>query len=164
MAFNTDDGYTSLQLGLSLSLHSCTSDYLGDITGANNIPPPKSYPTFHIVNSSTTPEVTGHWILLYLHSPLTVIEYFDPLCKPPSQHSHHIQSYLQTFSPRGYLTNTFRVQPPESYNCGLYCCFVADKRCQGILLRDIMNMFHSKDLDDNETIVSQYYRNHILGL
>lgn len=157
-------GHTSLQLTTALTLHKCTNEAFGSVVAANAIPPlANHFPIFYIVNSSTESQVAGHWILLYIHSPNSAVEYFDPLHNSPAQYSSYIDNYLKAYSHPYYITNAFKVQPSDSFNCGLFCCFVADKRCQNISLSEIMTMFDKEDLVYNDDLVVNYFRNHILS-
>ena len=160
----SDKGHTSAQLAAALRYHGCTTQALGSVVAADEIPPPGyRFPIFYIVNSSVDENVRGHWILLYISSPVSAIEYFDPLHKPPMQYSNHIDNYLKTYSAPYYISSTYRVQPSDSYNCGLYCCYVADKRCQNMSLSSIMQTFDQNDLVYNDNMVVSYFHQHILA-
>ena len=154
-------GYTSLQLGAALRTHSCTSNVLHAITGADHIPPPVFYPSFIIVNSSSDPNISGHWLLIYAESSTSALEFFDSLGQSPGHYSRHIDNYLKVYSSPTFITNTFKIQPSDSVNCGLYCAYVADRRAQGEPFSVVMQHFKSDNLQYNDRLVDRYYREHI---
>ena len=154
-------GYTSIQLGYALRFHQCTAPYFGDIVPADAIPAPQSYPIFYIVNTEIEQGVIGHWILLIMTAPGAIIEYFDPLAKNPAEHSVHIDNYLKVHSGPDYIKNTVKYQSSDSFNCGLFCAFVADKRSQGKSFAQTMRYFNSDDLSMNDVMVESYYKRHI---
>ena len=154
-------GYTSLQLGTALRLHGCTSNLLDDITGADSIPPPSFYPSFCIVNTSSDPSISGHWLLIYAETKASALEFFDSLGEKPSHYSSHIENYLKAYSSPTFITNSFKIQPSNSFNCGLFCAYMADRRAQGEPFSSVMHHFKRDDLEYNDHLVENYYRKHI---
>ena len=155
-------GYTTLQLKVALRSHRCTTLILDDITAADNIPQPSKFPCFFIVNTSSDVDTPGHWLLLFFTRNST-LEYFDSLNKTPLHYSVHIENYINEYCENQYITNSFRVQPVNSFNCGPFCAYVADQRSQNVSFKQIMSQFEDTDLDINDHKVVQYYNNHILS-
>lgn len=131
--------------------------------GGENIPVPTRYPTYFLVNSSSTPQIPGHWLLLYLPSKLGCLEYFDSLCRPPEFYSDNIRDYIHVNSRGSYISNEHRVQSQNSFNCGLYAAYVIDKRLQGHTLAETLTNFDTVNLDYNDKLVTSYYNSHILA-
>ncbi len=155
------EGYSSVELTRYIKYHTCTYPIFGGVVSANKIPTIEKYPTFYIVNTSNIPSVVGHWILLFFPAPDYPIEYYDSLCNKPSHYSYEIEAYLQMNSNPKYHMNKSRHQPSSSYNCGLYCAFVADKRSRGYDFNNVMKYFDKVNLWGNDEMVEDYYINHI---
>lgn len=156
-------GHTSLQLHLALALHPCTSAQLGGVVGADSIPIAAAYPTYFVVNSSSTPQVAGHWLLLHLPSKIAALQFFDPLARPPEFYSTHISGYIHQHSGDSYICNQHQVQSSQSPNCGLFVLYMADKLSRGESFTHALRGFDTKNLDYNDEMVTRYYRSHILA-
>ncbi len=153
-------GYSSLRLGMACKTHLCTAPYLYDIVSVGDIPIPIYFPCFLIINTSTVSSIPGHWLLLFFPS-RNSIEYFNSLCNPPSYYSTNLDTYIKSYSFPKYIRNKHRYQSYNSYNCGLFCLFIADKRCMGYTYSHIMNYFNKTLLLKNDRIVERYYKHHI---
>ena len=158
-------GYTGRQLANIAANHECLAPYFGGIKAANTLPTfIKSYPAFFIVNSDLWWQKGSHWLLIVIPAANTPLIYFDALGKRASQYSAHIEYFLRLHSSTHFLANTLRYQPSHSSLCGLYCLYVADKICQGQTFATVLNSFHCRQLEVNDQMVADYYKNHLLKL
>ena len=111
-----------------------------------------SYPknkTIYIVNQDTSDKEGSHWIVIFMDS---VPEHFDSSGQAPIERIH---SYLIANGPLFYA-NRERVQDFYSNSCGLFCLFFAYFKSRGYTFADIMSMF-SSNLVINENIVQTFY-------
>ena len=104
-----------------------------------------------IFNSITRDMQTmGHWLALYskrLKDNTIHVTFFDSFGLSISHYNPILQNYLKLHSPniKKLDKNTFPLQSNNSYVCGAYVCFVAEKLVQGQHLKEICNTNFKKN-------------------
>ena len=143
-------------------MHRCTGQNFGSWYSANAIPPFCSkHPIFYIDNSEPSYSNGKHWLLITVLSRDRTAEFFDPLRKDPGSYHSDIQTYLESKCRPHYIFNNIRYEPPDSKLCGLYCLVVADLRCRGKSIDEIMKWFDQNDLTKNDTVIDDYFIGHM---
>ena len=112
----------------------------------------------------------GHWLLLYserLSDGMLHVTFFDSFGLSISHYNPILINYLNRHSShiKNLDFNTFPLQANNSYVCGAYVCFIAEKLVSGQHLKQICkNFFKKNDRKFNDTVVtrfikSKWYRN-----
>ena len=71
-----------------------------------------------------------------------------------------IENYLKAGGV-GFTCNTVKYQPSDSKLCGLYCLVVADLRCRGKKMNEVLSLFDSQILSKNDATVTAYFLIHM---
>ena len=118
-----------------------------------------------IFNSITRDMQTmGHWLALYskrLKDNTIHVTFFDSFGLSISHYNPILQNYLKLHSPniKKLDKNTFPLQSNNSYVCGAYVCFVAEKLVQGQHLKEICNSnFKKNNRKYNDLVVVRFIK------
>lgn len=80
--------------------------------------------------------VGEHWVLFYKIN--DVLEYFDPLGKPPEFWSKYLYFYVKKAPDYVLAAGNEHLQTPNSQLCGKYCVFYLHLRCCGFTMENII--------------------------
>jgi hypothetical protein len=139
--------------------HKHTCYYFGGVYAADTLPRiVPFYPIFYICNTALSYRPGKHWVLIFLPGN-DIPEYFDSLGFPPEFHNYLIHQFLMKQGPR-YWLNYIKVQADNTKTCGQFCLFVADMRCIGLNMDEIMELFYL-NLNRNENLVTGYVNVHM---
>ena len=118
-----------------------------------------------IFNSITRDMQTmGHWLALYskrLKDNTIHVTFFDSFGLSISHYNPILQNYIKLHSPniKKLDKNTFPLQSNNSYVCGAYVCFVAEKLVQGQHLKEICNTnFKKNNRKYNDLVVVRFIK------
>jgi hypothetical protein len=152
----------NLQLERICVLHNHTRPYFGGVYSADTLPTAiDKYPTFYFCNTDLHNEKGTHWVLIYLSSDVGIPIYYDSLGKSPEEQNVLIRDFLIVNGPR-YIINTTRHQNHNTNTCGMFCLFVADMLCKGLVFSEVINLFDPTHLVYNEIIVRGYVIDHMM--
>ena len=153
---------SNIQINSILSRHYHTSHYYGGCYSADTLPLKVfKYPSFLIVNASSSSEICGHWLFFGFPAKRADSEFFDSLGESPSSYSRSFHDFLINNGSGKYVSNTRRYQDDNSVTCGHFCLYVADKRCQNIPLPGCFSRFDPAEWAINEAIVTNYVSQHM---
>lgn len=108
--------------------------------------PRKKKPCSYIANTQKHNEPGEHWVCLYFPAQ-DLPEYFDSYGFLPQREFKEILGNSYRLS-RGFF------QYPLSSTCGQYCIFYILQRCLGKTMTDILNMFTTENLIENDILVN----------
>ena len=102
----------------------------------------------------------SHWLLLLFAGSVVPSEFFDPLGRLPD---HYNEKFVRVLKVNGtdFIANRTRVQAENSTNCGAFVAFISDLRCIGYTLNEAVAKLSSTNLPANDTLVENYFINHI---
>ena len=124
-----------------------------------------------IFNSITRDMQTmGHWLALYskrLKDNTIYVTFFDSFGLSITYYNPILQNYIKKLSPyiKKFDFNTFPLQSNNSYVCGAYVCFIAEKLVLGQYLKEICDQNFKKnnrkynDLQVVRFIKQRWYKN-----
>ena len=124
-----------------------------------------------IFNSITRDMQTmGHWLALYsfrLNDNTIYVTFFDSFGLSISHYNPILRNYIKLHSPyiKKFDFNTFPLQSNNSYVCGAYVCFIAEKLVLGQYLKEICDQYFKKnnrkynDLQVVRFIKQRWYKN-----
>ena len=101
----------------------------------------------------------GHWLALYskwLKDNTIYVNFFDSFGLSITHYNPILQNYLKLHSPniKKIDLNTFPLQSNNSYVCGAYVCFMAEKLVLGQCLKEICEInFKNNDRKYNDSQV-----------
>ena len=118
------------------------------------------------LHSNTSVTTVGHWVCFYLEfQPVGNMIFFDSFGFPPGFYNSDFLTFINEKYPK---FNVFdfgvQMQPNESQKCGLYVLnFVHYVSHYGIekFKCFFKNRFNSKNLRQNDAIVTRYYFKHL---
>ena len=124
----------------------------------------KNIPVNHflICNTDLSSGPGQHWFVLFRYS-VSELECFDSLAVGADR-----QTFLRSVKFRGIRElhyNQSPVQLPTSTTCGHFCLFFIFERLHNLDFEfsEFLNELFTENLDQNELIVSEFYRNHYNG-
>ena len=117
---------------------------------------------FLICNTDSSSGPGQHWFVLFRYS-VSELECFDSLGVGDDR-----QTFLRSVKFRGIRElhyNQSPVQLPTSTTCGHFCLFFIFQRLHNLDFEfsEFLNELFTENLDQNELIVSEFYRNHYNG-
>lgn len=117
---------------------------------------------FLICNTDSSSGPGQHWFVLFRYS-VSELECFDSLGVGDDR-----QTFLRSVKFRGIRElhyNQSPVQLPTSTTCGHFCLFFIFERLHNLDFEfsEFLNELFTENLDQNELIVSEFYRNHYNG-
>ena len=124
---------------------------------SDNIPNNTENRRFFIINTDGISSPGSHWVSIFLPEN-SEAEFFDSLGRCPSYYSQFILDFLIEHSPRGFIYNYKRLQPPNSSTCGLYCLYFLYYRTKNISFQEILKYFEDI-LENNDKKVIKLYKN-----
>jgi hypothetical protein len=108
--------------------------------------PRKVKPCSYIANTQKHNQSGEHWVCFHFPQEGPA-EFFDSYGFPPQQDFLKILGNLYRFSSSFF-------QFPISSACGQYCIFFILQRCSGKSMTEILNMFSTTDLLENDILVN----------
>ena len=122
----------------------------------------RKYPSFYVVDVNYKTQHIGHWCVLIFVNKGSPSEFFDSFAKSPSEYDRNLTNVLKNNGNGSYIYNKSIVQHPDSTSCGAFCCFIADKRNQGLSLEGAVNILSTSNLQSNDNTVNKYLYTHML--
>jgi hypothetical protein len=116
----------------------------------------KRFPCGFIWNTDDSKHRGEHWVSVFFDSAGHGC-YFDPLGLPPLWDKW--EDYLRDMSNDGcwyYTTKT--VQYPLSSTCGYHSIFYVLCRCRGLTSHEVMNMYSSNLLENDDFVVHSIHK------
>ena len=142
MANQMDEGLNTFQLKHALSESDKTRDFFEGVYPLDYLSEIEHAPNMIIVNTDPSYKPGKHWLLFYRDQ--DTYEMFDSLGRDITVYPPEIAHFVNKFcSQLKYVS--VRLQPINSSLCGHYCLYYAYHRCNGELMRDIINDMHSPE-------------------
>ena len=149
-------------ISIIASTHSHTKHMFGGVYSCDTIPIcARFYPVFYIVNTDFIWNKGEHWIFIYITSPLTPMEWFDPLGYLPSHYNSKLHDFVSRRGTSPFFANTAAVQTQTSSSCGQFCLTMADMRGRGLSFDRCMRWFKLRDRSTNDKVVNTYVNQHM---
>ena len=122
-------------------IESCLKDYPAIVCCTDELPSHVGIgPHTFIVNTDTCDRGGSHWVAF--HFPLVgPVEIFDSLGNAPETYHRRFPNVLIVNGPPYYYCSS-RIEPNDTYTCGLYCLYSLKRRHRGMELPDIVKDFH----------------------
>lgn len=144
------------------STHSHTKHVFGGVYSCDTIPTQAPfYPIFYIVNTDFIWNQGEHWIFIYISSPFTPMEWFDPLGYHPLRYNVKLYDFISKQGTSPFFLNTTPVQGRTSFSCGQFCLTMADMRGRGLSFDTSMRWFLMRDQITNDKMVNIFVNQHM---
>ena len=126
-----------------------------DIININN----NTYkPKLYIVNSHEKGKQGEHWVVFFLAS--THTEFWDSRAEKPEFYHDYWLSFL-IVQGKPYVYNKTPIQDKLSSACGYFCLIYAILKAKSYSMCDIVNMFDSVYISDNDAFAVSFVRKHL---
>lgn len=153
----------SLEITCCLKTNVYTKNMFKGVYSADEFAKLKINSGICIVNSDVASQPGHHWICIFLDK--NIVELFDSSGKIIFP-----KKYLQTFLKTNVNKNAEinfnnkMIQSPESNLCGQYCCIFALYKAKKKSFDSFLNMFHNKNLIENDNLVVKLFNNNFVNL
>jgi len=114
---------------------------------ADRLPVVKKYPSCFIANADPASQPGSHWVAFYIPNKDTC-EFFDTY--GGYTRNEYFKTYINKFE--NDVVSAKRLQSPFSTVCGQHALYFLFNRCRGLTFTQIVNMYSSDTLANNETI------------
>ena len=155
------------QLHRLLKRHYHTSDAFKSCLTADAAPSViTDYPSFFIINQSTSQEIHGgnrgtHWAVLAFIDERSNAEFFDSRNLGLETYASAVTRSLQLNGNGKITTNAVAYQDANSSACGEFCCWFIDMRCMSVPFDKCMQLLSAHDLKQNEYKIRSYVTRHM---
>lgn len=108
----------------------------------------KDRPQTFVVNTDSCSKSGSHWTVF--HFPVKgPCEFFDSAGNPPASYHRRFECVLMVKGPN-YLYTPDRIQPRDSFTCGLYCVYFVRQRYENVSFKNIVKGFSTRYLMNND--------------
>ena len=118
------------------------------VFSCDQLPKNKSIPSAIVANTDPIKSSGQHWIAMYLPANSHPM-YFDSYGLPPQQ--KEFKKFLKTCD-----YNDIQIQNPFSSTCGQHAIFFLAMACRGHTMKNIQDVFNSKNLEENDLMVTDF--------
>ena len=145
----------TLELQQLLKSNPVTKHHVDRVCALDQLPEKIQHrPKLYIVNSQESGRPGKHWLALYFPK-WGPAEFFDSLGHGPRYYHRRLERFLKK---RGgyYIRNRRRYQQAGTRTCGAFCYYYVHQRCEGRPMKEILRDFDEKNLNNNETLVTEF--------
>jgi len=107
-----------------------------------------------VVNTSKTLDVGGHWIMVGVDNDKKVVEYWDPMGRPPRKDNPVLTRIFESDTFRDYALIISETQHQRGgTECGVYCIYYL---CSRVILGKTMREINATPVNDHD--MQRYWR------
>lgn len=143
----------NITLGKICKNDSVVTRIFDGVYALDTIPTRLIAPVALIVNTDPINEMGEHWIAMYIDSQYRG-EYFDSFAMQPTP---YFVNYMNNNCTE-WIYNNKCLQNAFTSTCGQYCLFYLYYRCRGKSMSEILNMFTSNYVRNDESVI-KFVRN-----
>ena len=143
------------QIRKALSSDPVIAPYFRGVFSCDKLPVVEEYPCAVVANTDPASEPGEHWVCFYFDKD-GVAEYFDSYGHtPPNWDLFGFYIDNSDDDKKTYLSNTTQLQGLDSDVCGHYCIAFLSKRCAGVPLNNIVEIYNGDYPGENDNKIAK---------